>query len=214
MKKIVASGFACVAVSLSLAPSLGLAQFGNLGGLTSALGGGKSSANAGADIGAQQDALVRNYVAAGKDVLKANGHFGDALGIKTQALNATTTSDSLTAKDIEAQDKAISADAAAVADAIKAGATLKDAESKAKYAQGLVSLISGVKKYKDMSKDAQGFSSGMSANPMMLTKLESGIYVVKNLPSGVTNLSSSLKSAIDFARSNGVEVPADATSVL
>ncbi len=210
MKKLLAIALATAALA---APSLSVAQLGNMLG---ALGGGKSSgASAGADLGAQQDSLVRNYVAAGKDVLTANSHFADALGIKAQAVNAAATSDSLSAKDIEAQDKAISANAAAVSDAMKAGATLKDAESKAKYAKGLVSLVSGVTKYKGMTKDVQGFSSGLSgASPMMLPKLQSGTYIVKSLPGNVSNLSSSLKSAIDFAKSNGVEIPADATSLL
>jgi len=210
MKKMFVIALMTVALA---APSLSVAQLGNmLGGL----GGSKSSGgNTGADLGAQQDSLVRNYVAAGKDVLTANSYFADALGIKAQAVNATATSDSLSAKDIEAQDKAISANAAAVSDAMKAGATLKDAESKAKYSKGLVSLVSGVVKYKGMTKDAQGFSSGLSsASPMMLPKLQSGAYVVKSLPSSVSNLSGSLKSAIDFAKSNGVEIPADATSLL
>ena len=121
-----------------------------LGGL---LGGKKSEASS--DLGAQQDQLVRSYVGAGKDVLAANGHLADALGIKAQAVNAAATSDSLSAKDIEAQDKAISADASAVSEALKSGAKLKDAEAKAKYAKGLVALAGGVKKYMDMR-----FSSG------------------------------------------------------
>ena len=198
----------------AIAQGFPLAGFG-LGGLCG-LGGSKSSGGTtGADLGVQQDSLVRSYVAAGKEVLTANSHFADALGIKAQVVNATATSDSLSAKDIEAQDKAISANAAAVSDAMKAGATLKDAESKAKYSKGLISLASGVMKYKGMTKDAQGFSSGLSgASPMMLPKLQSGAYVVKSLPSSVSNLSGSLKSAIDFAKNNGVEIPADATSLL
>lgn len=210
MKKLFTIAVTTVALA---APSLCVAQLGNLLG---GLGGTKSSSgNAGADLGAQQDSLVRNYVAAGKDVLTANSHFAEALGIKAQAVNAAATSDSLSAKDIEAQDKAISANAAAVSDAMKAGATLKDAESKAKYAKGLVSLVSGVVKYKNMTNDAQGFSSGLSgASLMMLPKLQSGVYIVKSLPGNVSNLSNSLKSAIDFAKSNGVEIPADATSLL
>jgi hypothetical protein len=49
---------------------------------------------------------------------------------------------------------------------------------------------------------------------MALAGLQSGVYIVRSLPGSVSNLTGSLKSAIDFAKSNGVEVPADATSVL
>lgn len=200
---------AVVAVIALAAPATGMAQLGGL------LGGNKQSSNSGADLGGQQESLVRNYVAAGKDVSIANGHLADALGIKAQSANATATADSLSAKDVEAQDKAISAEAAAVSEALKGQATLKDAESKAKYAKGLLSLATGVKKYLDLRKDAQGFASGLSsASPLQLGKLQAGAYVAKNLPTSVTTLTTVLKSAVEFGKSNGVEIPKDATSLL
>ena len=203
---------ALTAVALAV-PTLGSAQFANpLGGL---MGSKPSSTSASADMGAQQDSLVRTYVAAGKNVLTANGHMTDALGIKAQSINAAASSDSFSAKDIEAQDKAISADSAALAEALKSGATLKDEQAKAKYAEGLLSLAVGVKKYVDMSKEAQGFASGMtSVSPLQMSKLQSGVYVAKNLPGNVNNLTVVLKSAVDFARKNGVEVPKEATSII
>lgn len=200
---------ALVAVIAMAAPVAGMAQ---LGGLPI---GGKSAGNAGADLAGQQDALVRNYVAAGKDVLTANQHLADALGIKAQAVNDAATSDSLSAKDVEAQDKAISANAAAVSEALKGNAQLKDSEAKAKYGKGLLSLAVGVKKYVDLRKDAQAFASGMSsASPMQMGKLQSGAYVAKTLPTSITNLTTVLKSAVEFGKANGVEVPKEATSVL
>jgi hypothetical protein len=206
--------FVLAATAIALAaPTLSFAQFSNpMGGL---MGGKPSGTTAGADMGAQQDSLVRIYVAAGKNVLTANGHMTDALGIKKKSIDDAASSDAFSAKDIEAQDKAISADSAAIAEALKSGATLKDEQAKAEYAQGLLSLAVGVKKYVDMSKEAQGFASGVSTvSPLQLGKLQSGIYIAKNLPGNVTNLTSVLKSAIDFARKNGVEVPPEATSVV
>lgn len=189
-------------------PMVSHAQFGGL------MGGGKS-ASGGADLSAQQDAMVKTYVGAGRDILTANGHLSQALGIKAQAANASATSDSLSAKDVETQDKAISADAQAVAEALKSGAQLKDAESKATYAKGLVAMVTGVKKYVDMKKDVQSFSTGLSsASPLQMGKLSAGVYVAKNFPTSVTNLTKVLKNAIDFAKSNGVEIPKDATSLL
>lgn len=195
------------AITLSWA-SASQAQFGNL------LGGIKPAAGA-ADIGTQQDRLVRSYVSAGRTVLTANGYLAQALGIKTQSINATATADALSAKDIEAQDKAISADAAAVSEALKAGATLKDAEAQANFAKGLASLALGVKQYLDMRKDVDGFASGLSgASPLQLTRLQSGVYVVKTLPTSVSNLTTVLRNAVEFARINGIDVPKDATSLL
>lgn len=209
MKKLCITTITAAAL---VTPSLGMAQFN----ISNVLRGGTSAnSNAGVDLGAQQDALTRNYVAAGNDVMNANRLFAEALGIQAQAVGAAATSDAVSAKEIEAQDKAISADAAAIAEAMKSGATLKDAESKVKFGKGLVSLAQAMLKYKGMGKDVESFSSGLSgASPLMLPKLQSGAYVIKTLPTGVSNLSTSLKSAIDFARSNGVEIPADATSLL
>lgn len=209
MKKIVTIVSAVVALSL---PTFSHAQFGGLGNL---VGGGKTAPGAGADLSGQQDQLVRTYVAAGKDVLTANTQLSEALGIKAQAINAAVTSDTLSASQIEEQDKAISADAQALSEALKSGATLKDGEAKVKYGQGLISLISGVKKYAGMRSAATSFSSGLSGvSPLQLPKLQTGAYIVKSLPTSVTSLTSVLKNAVDFATKNGIEVPADATSLL
>ena len=213
MKKSIAIAAAALVLA---APTLSSAQLGNFGSALGNLTGVKSAGgSASADIGVQQDQLVRSYVAAGKDVVNANGHIASALGIKAQAVNATATSDTLSASEIEAQDKAISVESAAISEALKSGATLKDSEAKTKYAQGLLSLAKGMKKYVDMGKDTKGFASGMSGvSPFQLGKLQSGMYIVQNLPGNVSNLSGVLKSAVDFAISNGVEVPKDATSLL
>lgn len=208
MKKVIVLSFAC---ALLAASPLSHAQFGNL--LNSVKSGGGSSA--GADMGAQQDQLVRTYVAAGKDVGSANVHLADALGIKVQAIDDTATSDTVSAKDIEAQDKAISASAATFSEALKSGATLKDNEAKVKYAKGLLFLATGVKKYTNMGKDAQSFTAGLSSvSPLQLGKLQSGVYIAKSVPTSLSNLSSVLKSAVDFARTNGVEIPKEATSLI
>jgi hypothetical protein len=207
MKKSIA--FAVVSMALVF-PVTSFAQFGNF------LGGSKpASSSTGADLSGQQSQLTRTYRAAGKDVLTANGHIGAALGIKAQAINAAATSDSMSASDLEAQDKAISADAQAISDALKSGATLKDEAARKEYAEGLVVLVQGVKKYIAMSAEAQTFANGLSsASPMQLPGLQSGAYIVKSLPTSIGNLTGLLKNAVSFARSNGVAIPADATSVL
>jgi hypothetical protein len=209
MNKVIA--VALVSISLAL-PVVSHAQFGGLGKM---LGGNKESPSAGTDLVGQQDKLTGNYIAAGKDVVTANGHLAEALGIKAQAINASATSNSFSASDIENQDKAISADATAVSEALKSGASLKDSASKMKFSQGLISLVSGVKKYMGMRDDVKNFSSALSsASPMQLPKLQAGAYIAKSIPTSVSNLSTVLKSAVDFAKRNGVEVPADATSLI
>ena len=76
-------------------------------------GGSKSSAPAG-DLSGQQTSLVKNFVAANVDVLKANAKMSEALGLKATA-----------------------ADAEAVAQQLSSGSTFdKDSASKAATAVG------------------------------------------------------------------------------
>lgn len=205
--------FAPVLMAVALATAS--ASYAGLGGLGDMLGGKKPADSAGADISGQQTQLVKSYINAGKDVMSANGYMAEALGLKAQAVNASAISDSMSAKDIEAQDKAISVDAEAVSNALKTGATLKDNEAKMKYGKGLLALANGVKKYIAMKNDASTFGKSLTnVNPMQLTGVQSGAYIAKNLPTRISDLTNTLKSAVDFARKNGVEVPADATSIL
>ncbi len=198
-------------VALALgAPSVSFAQLGSLFGGKSAGGAG-----AGPDLSTQQDQLVRTYVAAGKDVQAANQHLCDALGIQAAQINASASADSLSASDIEASDKAISDDTAAIAERLKSGAKLKSDEAKATYTKGLLSMATGVKKYLDMRNDAQGFASSLtSASPLMIPKLKSGAYIAQNLPGNVSRMTDVLKNAVQFATSNGIPVPKDATSLI
>ncbi|MFT4103115.1 MAG: hypothetical protein QM674_19195 [Burkholderiaceae bacterium] len=201
--------FAIAPVALALgAPSVSFAQLGSLFG-------GKSAGSAGPDLSAQQDQLVRTYVAAGKDVHTANLHLCNALGIQAAQIDANASADSLSASDIEASDKAISDNAAAFAEALKSGAKLKNDEAKATYTKGLLSMASGVKKYLDMRSDAQGFASSLaSASPLLIPKLKSAAYIAQNLPGSVSRMTDVLKNAIQFATSNGIPVPKDATSLI
>ena len=77
-------------------------------------------------------------------------------------------------------------------------------------------LASGLIKYTGMKQDVAGFSKGL-AGPGALqagTKLQAGAYIVKTLPSSISNTTSTLSSAVSFAKSHGIEVPPDATAAL
>lgn len=202
MKKTFALAVTAIALAL---PTLSSAQFANpLSGL---MGGKSSGNNASTDMGAQQDSLVRTYVAANNDVWTANVRMTKALNLNTDAINKAETAKTFSGTDTEAQATALSESAAALSEAQKHGATLKDAEAKTKYAQGVVSLAMGVKKYMDMSKEAQSFASGMSSvSPLQMGKLQSGVYIAKSLPGNVSNLTDTLKNAIQFAKDNNVDL--------
>ena len=49
---------------------------------------------------------------------------------------------------------------------------------------------------------------------MVLPKLQSGAYIVGQLPNGISNVATSVKNASAFAKSNDIPVPPDATQAL
>jgi len=217
MNKLVFSFAAAGALALALTGTA-QAQFSlkSIPGVGSAVTGGGSASSA--DLGNQQDALVRNYVAANKDVLNANTHMAEALGLKDQAATAKATSDALTegaTKDsLEASNKAVSASTDAVAVELAKQPVL-DAKSKSTFSAGLVKLAAGVTKYVVVGKNVKDMSSGLSsASPTMLPKLQSAVYIAKSFPGSMSNVSTALKNAIAFAQSHDIPVPDDATQAL
>ena len=194
------------------------AQFSmpNLGSVKGMLGG--SGSGGGADLSGQQDALVRGYVAANKEVLNANALMAEALGLKGEAATSAATASSLTegaTKDaLEESNKAVAASTSAVA-AELAKQPVLDANSKALYSKGLLTLATGVTKFVGVGKNVGAMGSNLKSAPLtQLPKLQSAVYVVSNFPSSLGNVSDALKNAIAFARSQDIPVPADATAAL
>lgn len=212
MKKILTTvAVACVAL---VVPFTASAQF-NIPNF----GGSKSSAPA-ADLGGQQTTLVKNFVAANVDVLKANSKMSEALGLKATAADAEAVAQQLSSGSTFDKDSASKA-ATAVGDtggAIAAKLAEKpqlDAAAKATYAQGLLSLAKGVAKYTGLGKDVTSMGDGLKSAPLtQLPSLGGATYVVSKFPTSTTEVVKALKNAVDFAKSNGIEVPAEATSLL
>ncbi len=194
------------------------AQFSmpNLGSVKGMLGG--SGSGGGADLSGQQDALVRGYVAANKEVLSANALMAEALGLKGEAATSAATASSLTEGAtkgaLEESNKAVAASTNAVA-AELAKQPVLDANSMALYSKGLLTLATGVTKFVGVGKNVGAMGSNLKSAPLtQLPKLQSAAYVVSNFPSSMGNVSDALKNAIAFARSQDIPVPADATAAL
>jgi hypothetical protein len=198
--------------------ALGMAPLGAWAQLPSVPGFGSKSAG-GPDLVTAQTGLVTSYVGASKDVLTSQAKMLAALGLKDQAAKAQAESDSLsagaTAGNIKDEEAAQSEESKALADALKAPVGTLDAESKKTYTQGLVFLASGLVKYSGMSKDVDAFRSGVSgASLLQAPKLQTGAYIVKSFPGNLQNLTETMKNAVAFAHSHGIEVPPEATSVI
>jgi len=201
-------------IVLTAIVALGLAPFGAWAQLP-----GFGSKAGSPDLVASQTTLVTSYVGASKDVLSAQSKMLTALGLKDQAAKAQAEADSLssgaTAGNLKDEESVQSDDSKALADALKAPVGTLDAQAKQTYTQGLVLLASGLVKYSGMSKDVDAFRSGLSGASILQTpKLQAGAYVVKSFPGNLQNLTETMKNAAAFARSHGIEVPPEATSVL
>jgi len=210
-----------VALALICLPLVATAQLPsfkslpNVPGLTNAVA---PTSSGGGDVSGQNDALVRGYVAANKDVLLANSKMADALGLKDAAAASRATADALTdgatKGNLEDSNKAVSASTDAVAKEMAKGPKLDEAAKK-KYQDGMGQLGRGMLKYAGLSGPAKDFSASVkTASPMLLPKLQSGAYIVGQLPTGLSNLGTSLKNANAFAKSNDIPVPPDATQAL
>jgi hypothetical protein len=205
-----------LAIFLAGAPAICFSQLPSFGGLGSKLPGG----NAGGDLSGQQTSLVRSYVAGGKNVLLSQSKLLEALGLKDQAATAQATANSLsegaTTDNLEEANKVQSADSTALTEALKSQNATLDAQSKQTYTQGLALLATGLIKYAGMRQDVAGFSKGL-AGPAAVqagTRLRSGAFIIKTLPSSISNTISTLSNAVSFAKSHGIEIPPDATAAL
>ena len=212
MKKF-AAGLVAALICIPLSAS---AQFPSLKSIPG-LGGGSSSSSSG-DMSGQSDALVKGYVAANRDVLLANSQMADALGLKDAAAASRATADALTdgatKGNLEDANKAVAASTDAVAAEMAKGPTL-DAAGKRKYQAGMAQLGQGMIRYVALRGPAQSFSSGLrTVSPMMLPKMQSAVYVVSQLPSGLSNLGTAMRNATDFAKSRDIKVPEDATKAM
>ncbi|MEX8195217.1 hypothetical protein [Comamonas guangdongensis] len=212
MKKILTTvAVACAALAI---PYTASAQFS-----IPSFGGSKSSAPA-ADLSGQQTTLVKNFVAANVDVLKANAKMSEALGLKATAADAEAVAQQLSSGSTFDKDSASKA-ATAVGDsggAIAAKLAEKpqlDAAAKVTYTQGLLSLAKGAVRYKGLGQDVTSMGDGLKSAPLtQLPSLGGATYVVSQFPTSTTEVIKALKNAVDFAKSNGIEVPKEATSLL
>lgn len=210
---------AAITAAFVLAPSVGVAQFK----LPSIGGGSGSSSSGGGDAVAQQDQLVKAYVAADKEVLVAQAKMADAVGLKERAAKLNAASEALgagaTKDSLEASETMQSEASQEIQAKLKDSNLQMDAAGKKKFADALGSLGRGIVKYSNLKGPIASFQSALTgggAAGLMTaaTKLAAGKYIVTSTPGHVKNLSDTLSTAVTFAKSNDIPVPADATAAL
>ena len=187
------------------------AQFGGLGGKLSNLAGSSGSS-------VTAEGIVSKYVAGAQYVNSADIKMLRAVGLKDAAdraeLHAKNLTEGATQGALEESTKSQTESSKALEDALKNNKTQMDAKSKEQFANGMADLGRGLLAYLAVSKDAAGFKPSVSS--LGASALSAG-YIVKSLPDSITSLASSLKSSVEFAKTNNIPVPkeaADATSAI
>lgn len=193
-----------------LAVTFGMLTFGTahaqLGGL---LGGGGSGG------APSPESIISNYVEGAKLVLKAQERLLTAIGKKEEAAKAALLADNLTSgatkQNLEDATKTQTDNSKMLEESFKAKETVLDAQSKVVYAQGLGSLGMGVTKYIALVSTLKNFKPSITS---LGGAAQGATHVAQTLPSNVSNLQSTVSAAIDFGKSQGVDIPANATAAL
>jgi hypothetical protein len=209
--------FALTLSAALLAPTAGMAQF-KIPSLT-----GGTPAAAGGDAGAQQDALVKAYVAADKDVLLAQAKMADAVGLKERAATLQAAGDALGAgatKDSLEASETMQSEASQEIQARLQDSNLQlDEAGKKKFSSALGLLGRGTAKYAKLKEPILQFqksitSGGVAGALGAASKLSAGKFIVTSAPKNLKNLSGTLSMATNYAKSHDIPVPADATAAL
>lgn len=157
--------------------------------------------------------------------VQAQLHFAYSLGLQDQvqllqaeqnAISSGQIDQESTQKAISVSDTAQEAIAARLADQPEL-----TAEGKERYTQGLISYFLAIATVKDVviaaQQTAQNASSALS-NPLAAARgaqsARSSLFVVRQAPDYLKNLQNNASMLIAFGRSNGLEPPSNATSLL
>ena len=195
-----------IAVLLASTPT-----YAQLGGLANSFLGGKE--NGGKSVTAEN--IVEKYVDGSKDVMTADVHFLNALGLKEQAakeeLAAKNLTEGATVSGLEDAAAIQTESSKLLAEKMNEEKVVMDEKSKKTYTKGLLYLAKGLLKYKGLTSDVKGYTPSVSS---IGTAGNSALYITKSLPTSSKNLYETLKKAVSFARENKIEVPKEATSLL
>jgi hypothetical protein len=201
--------FAQLALGLGIAVVSGIAaaQFGGVG--SALMGGGSGSGSVSAE------SLVKTYVSGAKNVMVAQGNLLEAVGLKDEAakseLAAKNLTEGATADSLKDSTTVQTENSKLLSEKFNDKSVTMDANAKKKYSEGLLNLAKGIKDYAVVSKDVKNYKPGVSS---ISSAGNAAAYVVQSLPTSTSNLTQTLKHAVEFARERKIEVPAEATSLL
>jgi len=199
---------------------LNLKQFG--------IGGGDTSADAGAASSGGISQLLQTYVGANQQVLSGQSSLASAMGLSSAAGQAqqaagllsggTPSVSQLTQVGSTQQSLSQTLTQAFAGRVGGTGNATQTPVNKQAFTDGLASLGKGVSQYSSLQS---GLGSIGQMNPASLLQAgmnpqtaQSASYIAQSAPGQLQSLMSTLSSAVQFATSNGISVPSIAKSAL
>ena len=143
-----------------------------------------------------------------KDVKEALIKLSVAVGIKVEAAKLEEESKNMSSSPTKANvetDMTTQTDMnKALQDRMKEGGIVLDAAAKITYAQGLGFMGRGVTKYVALISNLKNFKPSVTS---LGASAQSAVYLAQSLPGNMSNFSSTLSAAIEFAKDQNIPLP-------
>jgi hypothetical protein len=208
-------GALTIALSMSMATNVSAFGLPKIGG--SDKPAATSSAETMDSVLAQQDSLVKTYQSSLGDILSSQALLLEAYGIKEDAAKLRAEADAIEKGPLnKAQlEKAtsLSADANEQVNAKMDEEKALSDEARGKYQQALLPYATGVAEMAKLTPDFQSFlqsASDQVKNAPLMEKrkvkkqLDVGMYLAKAAPGYITNVTTTTKRVVTFAKRQGV----------
>lgn len=180
------------------------------------------------DINGAQSDMLNKYILSAVSISEAQFHLANAfkqneLAAKIEAEKKALESGAVSPKDsvntIQQHSQELSN---LMSQAENQGIKL-DEESKAHYVKAILPYVLGMVGTNEVAKSAPGFlqsaqsaisSASLTQKLSVTNNLSEGMWLAKELPGFTKDLYDTTKLMLTFAKSNGIEVPQDATKAL
>ncbi|SAL54834.1 hypothetical protein AWB67_02443 [Caballeronia terrestris] len=225
-----ASWIAMLAAAVLIAPAASYAQL-NLQQFGFGSGKAEPAANGAAEPSALSS-LVQNYLGANQQVLSGQSTLASSMGmtgVASQAQSAagllaggSSGAGALPSASVLSQmggtQQSVS-QSLMQAFANRSSTPAPTGASKQAFSEGLASLGKGVSQYAGLQSDLGAVSNTMSMSSLLQAgsnpaTTQAATYIAQAAPGQLQSLVSTLSQAVQYAKTNGISVPAVATSAL
>lgn len=208
-------GALTIALSMSMAANVSAFGLPKIGG--SDKPAATSSAETMDSVLAQQDSLVKTYQSSLGDILSSQALLLEAYGMKQEAAKLRSEADAMGKGTLDkAQFKRITGLSADANEQLKANMAEEKAltdEGRGKYQQALLPYATGVVKMSKLVPEFQKFlqsamdqvnSASLMGKMKVKKQLDVGMYLAKATPGYLTNVTTTTKKIVTYAKRQGV----------